>query len=70
MGTDMEHIVGYPGKNNILQINKTNKKYALWIGPEGGWSEKEVLFFQKQKCFLWTFNQRILRLETASIVGA
>ncbi len=42
---------------------------ALWIGPEGGWSVNEQQFFEAQKMTLWKFNNRILRLETAAIVG-
>jgi RsmE family RNA methyltransferase len=43
---------------------------ALWVGPEGGWSASEKQLFQEQKMTLWKFNHRILRLETAAIVGA
>jgi len=43
---------------------------ALWIGPEGGWSASELTFFSEKDFILWKFNNRILRLETAAIVGS
>lgn len=62
------HIVGhYEGKGLPKLLEET--PLALWIGPEGGWSTSEKQFFEEQKITLWKFNNRILRLETAAIVG-
>lgn len=67
--SDYTHIVGhYEGKESPEIAKKTS--LALWIGPEGGWSKSEKQFFEEQKMTLWKFNNRILRLETAAIVGA
>lgn len=66
--SDYTHIAGhYEGKE--LPKIPTETPTALWIGPEGGWSASEKQFFEEQKITLWKFNNRILRLETAAIVG-
>lgn len=66
-----KHIVGHYEWAGIIPKDSSgaNKK-ALWIGPEWGWSSEEKGVFQKNNMFLWKFNDRILRLETAAIVGA
>ena len=38
------------------------------IGPEGGFSEKEISFLIEKKCNVVTLGKRIFRAETASIV--
>lgn len=43
---------------------------SLWVGPEGGWSKTERDFFVENDIAHWSFNNGILRVETASIVGA
>ncbi|MBQ4472052.1 MAG: 16S rRNA (uracil(1498)-N(3))-methyltransferase [Alphaproteobacteria bacterium] len=40
---------------------------AFFVGPEGGWSKKEMDFFQKNDCVLCHFDVGILRAETAGI---
>ncbi len=66
----MQHIVGYPNAKNTLTLDANCTDYALWIWPEGGWSEEEEAFFRGKSATFWTFNSNVLRLETASIVGA
>lgn len=67
--SDYTHIVGHYEGKELPSISQ-EKPTALWIGPEGGWSTKEKEFLEKQNLTLWKFNHRILRLETAAIVGA
>lgn len=43
---------------------------AIFIGPEGGWSEKEIEFFKKQQVDLKNMGNQILRAETAAIATA
>jgi len=54
---------------NILQT-KTNKKAAVLVGPEGGFS-KEELFLLRNSSFAYgaTLGPRILRAETAVIAA-
>jgi len=63
------HIVGHYEGKELPEISKEIPA-VLWIGPEGGWSISEKQFFKENKMILWKFNNRILRLETAAIVGA
>ena len=46
-----------------------NKKGIFWnvIGPEGGWSSKEIEFFYKNKNTFVKLSATILRTSTASI---
>ena len=44
-------------------------KIFLLIGPEGGFSEKEVLFASEKGFLIATLGNRILRAETASITA-
>ncbi len=43
---------------------------ALFIGPEGGWSEDELALFASKKVLVKNMGQQILRAETASIASA
>ena len=42
---------------------------ALFIGPEGGWTEKEVTEAKERGCFIGSLGKLTLRGETAGIVG-
>lgn len=42
---------------------------ALWIGPEGGWSEREEAAFRDVGATSISLGERILRAETAAIIG-
>jgi len=45
------------------------KNILIFIGPEGGWSKREITLFGERKyCFL-NVNENILRAETAAVAG-
>lgn len=67
--SEITHIVAHYEGKELPEIPQDNP-IALWVGPEGGWSISEKQFFEEKKMILWKFNHRILRLETAAIVGA
>ncbi len=53
---------------NIFSIRNTDKKIGIFIGPEGGWSEKERFLFDEEGNKRRSFGPQILRAETAVIV--
>jgi 16S rRNA (uracil1498-N3)-methyltransferase len=48
---------------------KPATSYLLLVGPEGGFSGKEVAICQKYGALIVTMGPRILRTETASLAG-
>lgn len=58
-----ENIVGsLHGEKNV----QGSKKCALWIGPEGGWTEEEEQEFSKQGFTLMKLTDTILKADTAA----
>ena len=52
--------------NNILPDRGEN---LLFVGPEGGWTEKELEWFGERKMTNIKIGNNILRTETAAIAG-
>ena len=42
---------------------------AFFVGPEGGWTEKEQKLFQQKGAFSWHLGNTILRAETAALTA-
>jgi len=59
---------GTQGLKQALAQNP-GKSYLLLIGPEGGFSAKEVALCQNQGACIVTMGPRILRTETAALAG-
>ncbi len=53
--------------NDLAGVAKSG--IALFIGPEGGWSESEVATFHKEKIAIKCLGSQVLRAETAVIVA-
>lgn len=67
-----EKIVLHPTGSGVIPfkqyINSINQaSFAVFIGPEGGFSEKEILFFKQYNMPLFSLGSQILRAETAGI---
>ncbi len=56
------------GKNNALSINPTNEIYVL-IGPEGGFSKREVELLEENEWQVHSLGDRKVRAETAAIIS-
>jgi 16S rRNA (uracil1498-N3)-methyltransferase len=56
-------------KINFSVLSKTNK-IGLFIGPEGGWSKKELELAQNNKFKITTLSTMTLRAETAAIIAS
>lgn len=54
--------------NNINTLDKP-EAVSIWIGPEGGFSEQEIMIAQQAGFIPLTLGSRILRAETASIAA-
>ena len=50
-------------------IKKSDKNILYIIGPEGGFTEKEANFLKNVKAIEISLGKRILRAETAAVVG-
>jgi 16S rRNA (uracil1498-N3)-methyltransferase len=48
--------------------NFTGLKVALFVGPEGGFSDGEIETAKKSGCQVVSLGERILRMETAALV--
>jgi 16S rRNA (uracil1498-N3)-methyltransferase len=60
---------GKPMKDALNELSDKGSLVAL-IGPEGGWSDREIESMEACGCLAVTLGRRILRTETAAIVAA
>ncbi|MBR6421654.1 RsmE family RNA methyltransferase [bacterium] len=68
---DCEHIVLHPYSSmNLNSYNcKIKKDKMLWIGAEGGFSERETAFFERKNFQMFSLKTPILRMENAVTVS-
>ena len=59
------HVAAGSQSNDFVGI----KKAHVLVGPEGGFSDSEILYAKKTHCELITLGPRVLRTETAPIVA-
>ena len=72
MLTDFDKaILFYEGGGSPLKeiITPSDKKIAIFTGPEGGFEEREVELLQSHNAQTATLGRRILRAETAPLVA-
>jgi 16S rRNA (uracil1498-N3)-methyltransferase len=67
-GTDNASASDSSGANESSNENAT--PITLLVGPEGGFSDKEVALCVEKGCEMVSLGRRILRAETAAIYGA
>lgn len=56
-------------ERGLTSGKSSNLPPAFFIGPEGGWTEKEQKLFQESKAYSWHLGNTILRAETAAITA-
>ncbi len=56
-----------PFINRIKEQQSTSPSIGLWVGPEGGFSEKEIAEIKEKNGHTVTLGPRILRTETAGL---
>lgn len=64
-------ILFYEGGGSPIKeiITPSDKKIAIFTGPEGGFEEREVELLQSRNAQTATLGKRILRAETAPLVA-
>lgn len=66
----MKVIVMNQVSSNKFQVSSMKEKnLILLVGPEGGWSERELQLFEEKKYDFWSVNENVLRSETAAVMG-
>jgi 16S rRNA (uracil1498-N3)-methyltransferase len=53
-----------------LQKLRSQKKICVFVGPEGGWGQRDRELFDKRKVEYVSFGKNVLRAETASVAIA
>lgn len=56
-------------QDKLILAKEKNSEINIWIGPEGGWSEKEIEKFEQVNVVGVSLGQTVLRAETAAIVA-
>lgn len=54
----------------VLRFQKNAKQILIVVGPEGGFSNEEILFAEKNNFIQTSLGKRRLRAETAAIVSS
>ena len=67
------HTFDSKNHKNMIENKENLKKLGfkyIFIGPEGGWSDREIEIFEEKGLSFVNFGKNILRAETAAIVSA
>jgi len=57
------------GDDRLARVRAAQRVLVL-IGPEGGWTEGELLAAREAGCVAWSLGPNILRIETAAVAAA
>lgn len=73
-GVDV-HLMGCPGPggpplHEVLCATPGPRAVGLWIGPEGGFSDREVALSRSAGCRPFSLGRRVLRTETAAVMAS
>jgi len=66
------HSFAFDPKGDVFTIEHTHtySPIGIFIGPEGGWTERELTMFKQNNIGVYSFGSQILKAETASIAVA
>lgn len=68
LNNDFTAIAFHPTGDKFDKNNfEKEKVVGIFIGPEGGWSDRELEIFKENKVKILSLGQQILRAETAAI---
>lgn len=63
-----EDAIGIEKTRNLLKSFKNKDRVAIFIGPEGGFEDKEIEYARENGFEVISLGKRILRTETAALV--
>ncbi len=66
---DPERVVAFHTDDNQTALSQNLSIEGIFIGPEGGWSSKEIDLFHKSKIKVFSLGKQVLRAETAAVVA-
>lgn len=61
---------GEPFSRSALCSRRISAESSLAVGPERGWTERELRLFREAGFFSFSLGKRILRTETACLIGS
>ncbi|MBU0976314.1 MAG: RsmE family RNA methyltransferase [Patescibacteria group bacterium] len=61
---------GDPLKFSDKQLSNREKHVGIWIGPEGGWADEEIVLARKFSFKIVSLGHFTMRAETAAIIAA
>src|SRR5688500_1608109 len=70
VGGDSIYLSTQPDARPLLDAIAGKSNLTLVVGPEGGWSDREMARFTEAKCASAKLTTTILRVETAAIAAA
>lgn len=64
--------IAFDGSGEKIEVSqlKSQKELCIFVGPEGGWSEKDIELFKRHDVKIVSLGDRVLRAETASVAVA
>jgi 16S rRNA (uracil1498-N3)-methyltransferase len=66
----MKLVAFDPTGNELDKSAFQENDLGILVGPEGGWSEKELMIFREKKIAIYSLGAQILRAETAAVALA
>lgn len=60
-------MIAFHTSGSAFDAKEVGDDYTLLIGPEGGWSERDLAYFAEQNIPIRCLGPQVLRVETAAI---
>lgn len=67
--SEYSNLIVFDITGGKFQVSSDKSQVEILVGPEGGWSEKELKMFKEKKVKIFKLGNTTLRAETAAIVA-